>query len=59
MEIILCSALSLQIFHLYIKFFSINLKVTAICLIFRLSVIIIHLFMSRTIIYKDLILKET
>lgn len=46
-------------FTFTLNFFSINLKVTAICLIFRLSVIIIHLFISRTIIYKDLILKET
>lgn len=59
MEIIVCSALSLHIFHFYIEFFSINLKATAICQISRLFVTIIHLFICSTVIYKDIILKET
>jgi hypothetical protein len=59
MEIILYSALSLQIFHFYVKFFPINLRVTAICQLPRLFVIIIHLFLCITGICKDIILKET
>ena len=41
------------------QFFSINLKVTAICQICRLFVIIIHLFICSTVICKDIFLGET
>lgn len=46
-------------FTFTLNFFSINLKVTAMCQISRLFVIIIHLFICSTIIYKHIILKET
>lgn len=59
MGITLCGACHSRYFTFTFNFFPINLKVTAICQIARLFVIIIHLFLCRTATYKDIILKET
>lgn len=58
-ELCCAGACHSRYFTFTFNFFPINLKVTAICQITRPFVIISHLFLCRTVTYKDIILKET